>query len=582
MKVYLYTSLIILFYLSCRYSSIEIKPELQRNVLKFGYVINNKYEGMLAHSFDRYYVVTKFILPTLDDLRLSPIQYDKDCNYLHDLHDQDNEEIKQNIKDLLLYCSKLRPYMAFYKMQIKACNNTAHHILKNGVDLILPKCNDCCKSKRGIFSAIITGFIGLAFEGISSFLHNRRHKALHKAVKAMSVTRDMQRNKLIHLENTMVMYGIYNVETLENLVKTVNTLHSRQTLYENLFSGRTSSAYESYLQLHGSHGIQHYAVNSMVYLRTIKDKYIEIYNEFISQLCIYAKAVRILAKGFLPISLITPLKLQEIIDFVRESLIKTNPDYDIVINRLHLYYGMKLVTFGIDKKRNLIIQFPIFIQPYTQQPFILYQLETVLVPIVDKNPKADSYNQLQIKKPYLALYLEMYINIRLATCKRIGYKFYCEELFVVRHKSIHSCKSAIYLDLDKELIKWNWDFMFYYNKTDITPTVLNGGNKIILANCPNDKHIIWTINNDIPIEILSHPYILVNRSVLCNCGIEAENNFLLQSLATCHDANTNLIMYFTVNTAFTNYLDQFNLMEELEFLILTNKTTSEYTLPVFL
>ena len=87
------------------------------------------------------------------------------------------------------------------------------------------------------------------------------------------------------------------------------------------------------------------------------------------QLCIYAKAVRILAKGYSPISLIMPLKLKEILDLVKETLIKNNPDYDIVI---HLYYNMKLVTFKIDRKRNLIIQFPVFVQPYTQQPLILY------------------------------------------------------------------------------------------------------------------------------------------------------------------------------------------------------------------
>ena len=99
--------------------------------------------------------------------------------------------------------------------------------------------------------------------------------------------------------------------------------------------------------------------------------------------------------------------------------------------------------------------------------------------------------------------------------------------------------------------------MFYYYKTDITPTVLDGGNEILLANWPNDKHIICTMNNDILIEIPSHPYVLVNRSILCNYGIEAENNFLLESLAMCHDANTNLIMYFMGNMAFTNYIDQF-------------------------
>ena len=104
---------------------------------------------------------------------------------------------------------------------------------------------------------------------------------------------------------------------------------------------------------------------------------------------------------------------------VKETLTKTSPDYDIVIKRLHLYYNMKLVTFGIDRKRNLIIQFPVFIQPYTQQPLILYKLETEPVPIIDKNTRADAYTQLQIKKPYIALNTETYTNIRqqeLATC----------------------------------------------------------------------------------------------------------------------------------------------------------------------
>ena len=73
---------------------------------------------------------------------------------------------------------------------------------------------------------------------------------------------------------------------------------------------------------------------------------------------------------------------------VKEILIKSKPDYDIVIKRLHLYYDMKLVIFEIDQDRNLIIQFPIFVQPYTQQPLILYQLETVPVPIIDQNPNA--------------------------------------------------------------------------------------------------------------------------------------------------------------------------------------------------
>ena len=74
----------------------------------------------------------------------------------------------------------------------------------------------------------------------------------------------------------------------------------------------------------------------------------------------------------------------------------------------------------------------------------------------------------------------------------------------------------------------------------------------------------------------------MNRSVLCNCGIEAENNYLLESLAACHDSYSKLIMYFTVNNAFTNYWNEFNLREELEIPVFTSKSTSEITLPVFL
>ena len=122
-----------------------------------------------------------------------------------------------------------------------------------------------------------------------------------------------------------------------------------------------------------------------------------------------------------------------------------------------------------------------------------------------------------------------------------------------------------------------------FNKTDITPTVLDRGNEIILENWPDDKHIICNVNNDIPIKIPSHQYVLVSRSILCNCGIEAENNFLLESLTACHDSNSKLVVYFMVNTAFVYYLDTFdNLTDFLEFPILMNRTTYEQTLHISL
>ena len=129
------------------------------------------------------------------------------------------------------------------------------------------------------------------------------------------------------------------------------------------------------------------------------------------------------------------------------------------------------------------------------------------------------------------------------------------------------------------IIKNNCNINIYFNKTDITPTMLNGGDKIVLVNWPNDKHIICNINNDIPVKIPSHPYVLVNRRVLCNCGIEADNHYLLESIAVCDNRDSKLVMYFTVNMAFANYLDMFpNLTDS--FPLIKDRTTYEQPLPI--
>ena len=110
---------------------------------------------------------------------------------------------------------------------------------------------------------------------------------------------------------------------------------------------------------------------------------------------------------------------------------------------------------------------------------------------------------------------------------------------------------------------------------------MDGGHEIILANLPNDKCIICTSHNDIPVKIPSHPYVLVNRSVLYNCSIEADNHYLLESLAACDDSNSTLTMHFTINTAFANCLEMFpNLTESLPLPLIRNRTMYDQILPV--
>ena len=91
----------------------------------------------------------------------------------------------------------------------------------------------------------------------------------------------IQHNKLMQLENSMLVCGIYNAETLEKLINTVHHIHNTTSSHDRLFAGQQSS-----LKLRSlyatSLGLHHYSINSLFYLRTVQDKYIASYRELIT------------------------------------------------------------------------------------------------------------------------------------------------------------------------------------------------------------------------------------------------------------------------------------------------------------
>ena len=114
------------------------------------------------------------------------------------------------------------------------------------------------KEKKGIITSLISSFIGLAYHGISSFLHNRGHKALHKGIKAMETKVDLQYNRPVHLEDSLVMYGVFNADPLERLIKTVHQMHNTTTPNERSFTGELSTAFTWYVR---KIELIHFAIN---------------------------------------------------------------------------------------------------------------------------------------------------------------------------------------------------------------------------------------------------------------------------------------------------------------------------------
>ena len=207
----------------------------------------------------------------------------------------------------------------------------------------------------------------------------------------------------------MIMYGTYNSDTLMVLIDMVHQMQNVTMWKEKIFVSEMNDWLKH--RLEDVHSEFDYSMDAALFLTTIKEKYMRMYEKFTNELRSYSKAIQILSKGYLPITLITPSKLKEILHQVQLAITKLNQDYEIVLNRLYMYYDMKLVMFGIDSQRNLIIQFPVFIQPYMQTKLSLYQVEMVPVPILDTGNKIQSYTQLKIEKPYIALNDETYIAI---------------------------------------------------------------------------------------------------------------------------------------------------------------------------
>ena len=149
------------------------------------------------------------------------------------------------------YCMKIAPYTQLYQRQIQYYNKTACDTLANDIGKILPmfptdKRQKCGAILASILGSVASKVIGLAYERISSFLHHKRHKALHKAVALMNKKMNLQCNQIHHLEDSMIMYGIYNSDTLKDLIDTVHRMQNFTTWNEKTFAGKLHDWVELY------------------------------------------------------------------------------------------------------------------------------------------------------------------------------------------------------------------------------------------------------------------------------------------------------------------------------------------------
>ena len=121
------------------------------------------------------------------------------------------------------------------------------------------------------------------------------------------------------------------------------------------------------------------------------------------------RGITVLSQGRLPQKCFSDSRLKEILSKVHKMVWKGHPNYALAAEHISHYRDMKLVTFAVDQQtHSLIVTFPVFIQDFRRPPLSLFEIG-----IPDENAKADSYTQLQVVKPYIAVGMEYYIELRM-------------------------------------------------------------------------------------------------------------------------------------------------------------------------
>ncbi len=397
--------------------SADIDPRLYQNILKAPWGINFKYNGEVHHNLDRIWVVTEVPIPDLTQLHLPEWDIAENCSFITD----NNDQAKDMIKRIRAVCMAFQPAIIQYKAQNREYKDTLEKLIKGDLRQIIPN-NEAQVRKRSIIG-LVSG-VTIAAEAISSHLKKKRDRAIANSLQALHETDHLIEHRLHQFKEEFLMYGKYSLETMEEIVDTIHSLDRRlNLLQENLMSG-----YVDYVDMYlrSFTDVQDWTAQFYSYIELAKIRHISMYQTLIGKTQDLIKAISTLSKGYLPIELFPFSTLAMMTEEVAQMVRQTHPEYILAIEDLTLYYDMKLVTFGIDTNQNLIITFPVFVKQYTTQPMILYEIETVPVPIIDKNKEDDSYSEVQIQKPYLATNQNYYIQMRiqeLRMCKSIRYEY---------------------------------------------------------------------------------------------------------------------------------------------------------------
>ena len=215
---------------------------------------------------------------------------------------------------------------------------------------------------------------------------------------------------------------------------------------------------------------------------------------------------------------------------------------------------------------------PLFIRPSLQEPMYIYNVRTIPVPyhinaaMVDETENENAYTHIIPDTEMVAMNRDTYINVdqsELKQCIKFSVMYFCEQTFLMKHTSEHTCETAIYHEQNPDIIKDKCNIQ-YYPELNPTPQILDAGKHILLGNIPEPWSVVCSKNDPIPNPLEASKYVIIKKKDLCQCSLSAGIWFIQENIVHCEDeASSDLQLYYTVNMAVMIY-DFIKEIEEAE------------------
>ena len=281
---------------------------LYMNRLNMSFGINYKFNGLLHHNLERVWVVTKIAIPKLEDIHFPDINFDPDCKFTRKLNNA-RQAAKYEIQSI---CKSMKPLISLLKWKERHYENAIKALLKEEIPRSLHKSGHSQSSRSNQVPVSA---------GLSALRHDQT----------------LAWNLLWQLEHDFLIYGKYNVEKLQDIVMTVNSLQNRTLSIERLLTGQDLQMLQVAHMAPDVIGRMTSIHKLNLYVHSMLGRQIRLYERLLHHLQDLLDSIDILSTGHLPPELFPPTVLKNVTANAIEMVCKTHPDYALAIRHITEY-----------------------------------------------------------------------------------------------------------------------------------------------------------------------------------------------------------------------------------------------------